>query len=409
MSEKLNAARQKLIDEYTAALTQNKIPWECSWKTQQPRNAITNRPYSGINRLLPNCIADARGYKGTRWCTFNQISDQDGKYHPSQQWHLKKGSKSVPIEYWYVFNINDRRKYSFEEYRSIIRHNPEQAQDFRLCSKTYNVFNEDCIEGLLPVVTENKSIAPSAAIERIIDNMGVTYREAGQSAYYSPRTDTVVIPPRETFDHEYGYHATQLHELCHATGHESRLNRNIKNSFGSPDYAKEELRAEIGASFLMQEFGLAYDESHAKNHMAYVQSWIEILKNDPNELFRAIHSAEEITEYIQNIAGLQPEQIHDVSPESLPNKHAEDVYELGNRTADQIREYAQSSASKVCFLEIKSAEYSRDMLADVPHAARKKDDIVTLCFSSNDKLSVINAVNRIEPQMQTHRKQGLTH
>lgn len=86
-------------------------------------------------------------------------------------------------------------------------------------------------------------------VDNIIKNMGVGYEEKGDRAYYSPANDTITLPPMTTFHSEYGYYATKLHESCHATGHPSRLNRDIENSFGSQKYAIEELRAEIGSSF----------------------------------------------------------------------------------------------------------------------------------------------------------------
>ena len=79
-----------------------------------------------------------------------------------------------------------------------------------------------------------------------------------------------------------------LHELSHATGHANRLNRDLSGEPGSMSYAKEELRADIGAAFLMADFGLEYDESHVQNHLAYIQSWAEVLKNDKNVLLEKV-------------------------------------------------------------------------------------------------------------------------
>jgi len=93
--------------------------------------------------------------------------------------------------------------------------------------------------------------------------------------------------------------ATLLHEAGHATGHISRLNRDMTGVFGSPEYAKEELRAEIASAFTAQELGLDYKQNeHMENHEAYVQNWIDVLENEPNELFAAIKDAEKISDYL---------------------------------------------------------------------------------------------------------------
>lgn len=299
---KLNKTREMLVNKYIEALEKEELPWEKTWNVALPRNAVTGTPYRGANSLLLSFIAYDRGYSGNRWCTFNQIADREGKYHPNEPWHLKKGSKSVPVEYWYVFDCINRKHCSFEEYNKIIKEDISRLNDFKLCSNTYLVFNEDCIEGISKDMSlENKEIDKLEVIDNIINNMKVGYSEYGDQAYYNPVTDEVVIPPMEHFKTEYGYCATQLHELCHATGHIDRLGRAMINKFGTPEYAIEELRAEIGSSFLMQELNLQHDESHINNHIAYVQNWIEVLKKDPNELFRAVKDAESIVEYIEKV------------------------------------------------------------------------------------------------------------
>lgn len=297
---KLNKAREMLVNKYIEALEKKEIPWEMTWEVDAPRNAINGRFYRGVNSLLLSFIAYEKGYKGNRWCTFSQIADRDNKHHPGQHWHLIKGSKSVPIEYWYVYDKKEKKHCTFEEYKKIISENEEREEDFSLCSKTYYVFNEDCIEGIPRRESfKNENIDRLEVIDKIIRNMQVGYKEEGFEAYYNYSLDQVVLPPMELFKDEYGYCSTQLHELCHASGHNSRLDRNISSTVDKKEYAKEELRAEISSSFLMQELNLKYDENHINNHIAYIQSWIEVLKKDPNELFRAIKDADKIVEYIE--------------------------------------------------------------------------------------------------------------
>lgn len=136
-------------------------------------------------------------------------------------------------------------------------------------------------------------------MQTIIENMGVGYVEVMQDkTFYSPELDAVITPPKERFKDEAAYFKTLLHELSHATGHANRLNRDLSGEPGSMSYAKEELRADIGAAFLMADFGLEFDESHVQNHLAYIQSWAEVLKNDKNVLLEAVKDAEMINDYI---------------------------------------------------------------------------------------------------------------
>ena len=111
------------------------------------------------------------------------------------------------------------------------------------------------------------------------------------------------------FIDEYSYYATELHELCHSTGHESRLNRNLQTK-DKKEYAREELIAEISSSFLMQELNISSTAEHYDNHKAYIQSWISILKDKPNELFKAINESNKVTKFIG-------EQIKDKNKEKV--------------------------------------------------------------------------------------------
>lgn len=173
----------------------------------------------------------------------------------------------------------------------------EKNQRYAELKERYELVTEEIPIEKTPTI-EYKT---NEVVDNIIKNMGVGYEEKGDRAYYSPANDTITLPPMTTFHSEYGYYATKLHESCHATGHPSRLNRDIENSFGSQKYAIEELRAEIGSSFLMAELGLEADENHVNNHKAYIQSWISELKNDPKVLFDAIKDADEIVDYIKDI------------------------------------------------------------------------------------------------------------
>ena len=144
-----------------------------------------------------------------------------------------------------------------------------------------------------------KNVEIPKFIKNTINNLGVKYSEHGNQAYYNPVTDEVVLPPREIFVDKYSYYATQLHELSHSTGNIKRLNRNMSND-NKKDYAREELIAEISSSFLMQKLNVDSKAEHFDNHKTYIKSWIEILEDKPNELFKAINESNKVVDYINN-------------------------------------------------------------------------------------------------------------
>ena len=296
MNDMLNAARRRLIAEYLTALRSDTIPWQKPWKTRAPRNAVTGRAYKGINHLLLDHIAKENGWQDPRWCTFLQAKEQG--------WRIYKGEHAVPVEYWFIIHTEEHRTYSWEEYHTAIENGADE-HDFRLRTKISHVFNAAQLDGIAPYLSEEIEINKNAFIDGLIENMEVDYVEIGDRACYVPAEAKVMVPPKEAFLHTYAYHSTRLHELCHASGHEKRLARDLSGVFGSEAYAKEELRAEIGSSFLMQDLGLSYDDRHSQQHMAYVQNWISVLEKDPNELFRAIRDAEEITGYIKKVGGYE--------------------------------------------------------------------------------------------------------
>ncbi len=291
---KLPKTRQELVDAYIKSLEEGDLIWEQMWQTFQPENGASGKKYRGVNNLYLSYISLKRGYKDNRWVTYNQMSKKN--------WSFIKEAKGqgITVEYWGMKNKVDNKIYSFPDYNKIVEENPDKAKEFRASKMSYVVFNGDLVDGLVnnPNHPQNEIIS-NEYIENIINNLGVQYQEGGNDAYYNPISDKVVIPPSSSFKTTYSYYATQLHELSHSTGHESRLNRNIKNRFGSEEYAKEELRAEISSSFLMQKFHLEVDNRHLENHKSYVKSWLELLKNEPQELFDAITEANQIVDYLE--------------------------------------------------------------------------------------------------------------
>ena len=289
--------------EYVSQQSENEIPWQKMWQTGVPINEITGTEYKGINNLLLSYLANKRGYKDNRWCTYEQKKKNKWKFNCDAKGH------GIYIEYFSLYNIKEKKKYGYRDYYKLIENNPELAEDFRTIRRSTKVFNYDLIEGVPSKKVNQESIEPSSFIENVINNFAVNYIEKGERACYKISDDQVIIPPSNTFRSKYCYYATQLHELAHSTGHSSRLGRLIDTNFGSKDYAKEELRAEISSSFLMQKLGLEYDEKHLSNHKAYIQNWISLLKDKPSELFNAISDADKIVSYIEDNSMIKAKEI----------------------------------------------------------------------------------------------------
>ena len=291
INDKLQA-RVKLIEMYKQSLKEDKIPWIQEWATKsKPYNPVSKTKYHGINNLLLNIVSEVLGYSDPRWCTFNQIKNNGWKLDNAK-------GKGIPIEYWMPFDKVNNKFLTWPQYKELVEKNEDISQISLYC-KTSFVFNAKFISGIPPLENKftNNYIYSSPFIQNLIKNLGVEYKEFGDEAYYSLKKDMVVIPEQSLFNSNYAYYSTQLHELSHSTGHENRLNRSMNNVFGSPEYAKEELRAEIASSFLAQELDIQCKDEYLNNHKAYIQDWIEILENNPDELFKAIKDAEKIQDY----------------------------------------------------------------------------------------------------------------
>lgn len=146
-------------------------------------------------------------------------------------------------------------------------------------------------------------------IEKISGNMGVEIlNDGGSMAFYRPSEDKIHLPEKSAFYNDYEYNATALHELSHATGAESRLNRSLGHAFGTGQYAYEELVAEISACFMGEHLSVELSSQHMDNHKAYVQSWIKDISEKPSVLVQAIRDAEQAANYLENQAELITEK-----------------------------------------------------------------------------------------------------
>ena len=375
-------ARQDLVNRYLDSLKQDKIPWRCGWLNEMPYNYSSKKKYRGVNAMLLNFISMMNGWLDPRWMTWNDVIKHG--------WAVKKGSKCAHVEYWYPMRLVDKEskkwvKVSWEEYNTWKANRSKNQSEtenlvYTLGCKSFDVFNGECIVGIDPYIEKaSAKIEATPFVDKLIENLGVTYKEEGSRAFYSPSKDMVVIPSRERFESQYEYDAKRLHELCHSTGHASRKNRDLSGEFGSESYAKEELRVEIAASLIGIDIDLPSTDANLDNHVAYIQSWIKVLENDPEELFNAISAAQVIDEYVLE----QGEYNHMRIQQDLDNLavHEDGVYEVQHgKGTEKVAVFDSPSGQAYAFLCIKGRlqAYTIPEGCDLEHHRFGKDDRIDL-------------------------------
>lgn len=289
--------QQQLAEQFLHILEEEKLNWRKEWSgiPERPYNPISKTVYHGSNYFSLLLTSMVKGYQDPRWCTFAQIKEQG--------WTLKVGKgQSAKIEFWYPYDREQKKSISWQEFREV----GGQINDrYQLYSRAYSVYNGDMIIGIPKLEVRQNEIQPVELVDTISRNMGVpiSYHQTAR-AFYRPIEDRIYLPYRQQFNSEYAYASTALHELSHATGAEHRLNRKQGGEFGTEPYAYEELVAEISSCFLSSELPIGQTEEHLKNHKAYVQSWIQGIKEQPEALFRAVKDAEQAAAYLEYHGGL---------------------------------------------------------------------------------------------------------
>lgn len=309
--------RKSVADMFVKELSEEGLNWKQGWATTgELRNAVSNRHYRGLNEFYLKLVSMVYGYKDPRWMTFNQIRDEG--------YHLEKGSKGAKVEYWFPFDTIKKKGVSFEEKERLIKEGERKKEDFSLVAKYYTVFNGDNISGLPEIELPKNEIEPNKVLEQISKGMKVEiYNDGEDRAFYRPSTDDIHLPLPEVFSSDNEYNAVAFHELGHATGHESRLNRDQSGVFGTSAYAKEELVAEITSAFMAETTGISLEDMNMENHKAYVNGWISSIEDDPEYLMKAISQAHDAADYMQQFVS-EKEIEKMISEEKHP-----DIYTFG--------------------------------------------------------------------------------
>ena len=270
-------------DRILAAMEQGIIPWRRPWNGQLSTNYDSGKPYRGVNILTLGITEMVRGYSSPYWMTFLQAQKHGG--------HIKRGEKATYI----VF--------SDKKVREVEKEDGTTEQKIYYFIKSFPVFNLDQTEGV-PKKEIGPALDPDRDIVEVCNSLlsrmpkPPAFRESGNSAYYMPKQDLVNLPPINTFRTTEGYVATKFHEYAHSTGHKARLNRpGIMEvaAFGGEKYSFEELVAELTSAYLCAINGI---DNTLENSAAYIQNWLEVLKNDKTMLLKASGKATAAVEYI---------------------------------------------------------------------------------------------------------------
>lgn len=291
--------RKKIADIFIKSLEEEPLIWRKGWNEVlcAPINAVTGARYKGINFFYLMAIALERKYDDLRFATFKQIQ--------SQNWTLNKGSKGINVEYWFPWDVKNNIKSTWAEYQMWLQ-NSNKDVEIRPCPKSFTVFNASCIKGIPPLeVSVKNDINLAELVTHAAKNMGVEIlNDGGNRAFYSIRDDRIHLPKPEQFLSAYQLNSTALHELTHATGAASRLARDLTGRFGAPQYAYEELVAEIGSCFMgihlqSDVFPMDLNLEEMNQHKAYVKNWISEIREKPEILVKAIRDAELAADYLE--------------------------------------------------------------------------------------------------------------
>ena len=265
--------KQQITNQIITSLEKGDIPWIAPFEKQLiPMNYLTKREYNGLNLLSLWITAKQSGFTGNFWVGFRQANQLGG--------HVKRGEKGTPITICCPIKSKDEDDDTIYNYY-----------------KTEYVFNLYSQTDGIDYGTAEPKYKPIAELETIIQKTGMLIRHEGERAYYSPTEDFINMPFKGKFKTQIGYYQTLAHELIHSTMKECRCNRHVK--YNDSGRALEELTAEIGAAFLLAEFGIKAD---LQNTSAYVQSWIKELKNDTNYIFKAAKAATDAVKWLKSIS-----------------------------------------------------------------------------------------------------------
>ena len=280
---------QEVTDRVVAALEAGTLPWRRPWVSGHratvpgmPRNAISGRTYRGVNAVLLAMTQFVHASEDPRWLTYLQAAE-----HGCQ---VRRGERGTTVVFFKRLEVHGRDREDDAEGEGMARRVP--------MLRSFTVFHATQVDGLPEYQAPTPEAAPwrkPDAVDVIVAASGVRVRFGGDRAAYSPVLDVIAMPPPAAFRTSEDFGATLLHELGHASGHESRLARDLSGRFGSRPYSYEELVAELISLMVGSVVGLSCD---VENHASYLQSWLDVMREDRRAIFRAAAAAQKAADWM---------------------------------------------------------------------------------------------------------------
>lgn len=290
---------RRVADVLILQIERGTAPWTEAWKPDQralPYNIRTGKSYMGGNSVWLASTAIQRNYSDERWGTYKQIKDVGGQ--------VRRGEKGTAILFW---QFETKKLARDDQGHPLLDDQGRPVYEVRPLPSPrvyqYTVFNAEQCDGLPPRPRRQRSYQWDSHedADRLFERLGAVIEHTGDDrSYYDLRRDRIVLPPREWFPTGPKYYQAALHEFGHWTGHPNRLDRHtlihgLEAGFGSDDYAREELRAEICSMMTGDRLQIGHDPTR---HASYVGSWIKRLEEDPKEIYRASRDAQEMSDYL---------------------------------------------------------------------------------------------------------------
>jgi len=279
---------QQIIEAIESGAADYQMPWHISGASSSlPVNAISRKPYRGVNVLCLWAQATETGYPSNVWATFNQWKELGAT--------VRKGEKATSIVFWKFWTEED---------------DAEEDNRPHCMARAYHVFNAAQVDGYsLPKVPVLPEVDRIASAESFFTTIGATIKEQGNRAFYRPSTDEIIMPPFQQFRSAEHFYSTLAHEVTHWTAKPERCNRSeaLSTRFGSEAYAVEELVAELGSAFLSADLGLMLDPR--SDHAGYIENWLAVLKKDHRAIFTAAAKAQSAVDWLHKTAKLHEVQV----------------------------------------------------------------------------------------------------
>ena len=278
---------QRITNQIAAALEAGAGTWQMPWHPGPngmapllPVNAVTRKPYRGVNTIVIWAAAKAEAYPSATWATYRQWAELGAQ--------VRKGDRASPVVFWKVSGKDEQ-----DDADEAI----PDGQRSRVFARGYSVFNAAQVDGYAdPVLPIPPKVERISQAEAFFAAVGADVRHGRTHACYRPSQDQIRMPSLEAFPDPVAYYATLAHEMIHLTGHPSRCDRGLRGRFGEGAYAMEELVAELGAAFLCAD--LALSPEPRPDHTAYLAWWLKVLRGDKRAIFTAAAKAQHAVNWL---------------------------------------------------------------------------------------------------------------